>query len=59
MSFRDCLSSAVATGRVSEAKADEGIAAYDRAVSRLMADGLAESDAMLQASIERRTPLPA
>jgi hypothetical protein len=52
MSFRDCISSAVATGRVSEAKGDTAKAAYDAAIAKHIAAGLSAGDAALQAAKE-------
>lgn len=51
MSFNDCITSAVATGRVSESKGDVAKAAYDKELNRLLADGMSEGDAKLQAAI--------
>lgn len=51
MSFKDCIDTAVAAGRVSEAKAALGKEAYDKEVTRHLNAGLKGADAELQAAL--------
>lgn len=52
MSFKDCIDTALGTGKVSPAKAETGKAAYDAAYAKQITAGLAEPDAALQAAID-------
>src|SRR6478609_7636703 len=50
MSWRDCISSAVAAGRISERKGTEAHAAYDEALEEALAEGATEGEAVLRAA---------
>jgi hypothetical protein len=62
MSFKDCIASAVSTGKLSQKKADEAAAAYDEAANELRQQGVGEESIdfkAAQAALEQTTKLKA
>lgn len=49
MSFKDCLDTAVTTGRVAASKAETAKEVFDQEVERALLDGVSEADALAQA----------
>lgn len=52
MSWRDCIQTAIETGRISSKKGGEAFAAYDEAFERATAEGAPEGEAAMRAADE-------
>lgn len=52
MSFKDCIDSAVAAGKLSQKKAEEAAAAYDEAADELRAQGVNDESIDFQSARE-------
>ena len=51
MSFKDCIRSAVETGRISDKKGGEATAAFDEAYDEAIAEGMIEGEAEMHAAL--------